>query len=551
MSHLLHALEAIPLLGLLVVIALGFTLGRARVRGVSLGPAGGTLFTGLVLGRLGLLPLESAGGGPSLVAALGFALFLYSVGFDAAPHFFSVFRERRGWRYLLIAVAVNVVALVLAVAAGRLLHLHPSATAGLLAGALTSAPTFAAAAEIAGDPTGLALAFALCYPFGLVGVVLAVQVLPRLWGADLARGAASDAELSQGRRPRAEGGSPELSRAYRVEAPAAVGKSLRELALTSRTGCIIARLHRGDATLIPTAETVLEAGDRVLAIGRVDEHRIFEELVGHEEFDEDLARPKHPPRRIQVRKRAGLGRTLAELDLIGRHHCIVTRVERGGLWLEPDGDVVLAPGDVLEVAGERDDLRAVARELGRFEASMQETDVAVYAAGMALGLLLGAVRLPVGGIELGLGFAGGLLIAGLLFGSRPRIGPLRTHVPREARQLVRDLGILLFVGEAGLRAGERLAETGLADGLSVLAAGAVITVASVLIPLFVGRRLLALRPVEAWGSVAGGLTSSAALHAVKEAADSNEPAISYAAAYALASLLATVAGPLAILLTRS
>ena len=115
---------------------------------------------------------------------------------------------------------------------------------------------------------------------------------------------------------------------------------------------------------------------------------------------------------------------------------------------------------------------------------------------------------------------------------------------------MRDLGILLFVGEAGLRAGSRLAASGLADGVPVLAAGALVTAASVLLPLALARRLLALRPVEAWGSVAGGLTSSAALHAVKEAADSNEPAISYAAAYALASVLATVAGPLAILLTR-
>lgn len=547
---MLEAIAAIPLLGLMIVIATGFTLGRVRVRGLSLGPAGGTLFAGLILGRVGLPTGLASEAGPSLVAALGFALFLYAVGFDAAPHFFACFRERRGWRYLGVAVLVNAVALLAAVCAGKLLGLAPSSTAGLLAGALTSAPTFAAAAEIADDPTALALSFALCYPFGLAGVVLGVQLLPRLFGEDLSRGAISAAESSAIETGTPAEGAPELKRSYRVEGEAVVGRSLRELALTRTTGCIVVFLRHEGVTLIPSADTVLARGDLVMTVGRVDEHRAFEQLVGPEEYDPELARPAHPPRRIEVRRSPYLGKSLEELDLIRRHRCVVTRIDRGRLWLEPDGRVVLTPGDVLEVAGERDDLRAVARELGRFEQSFRQTDVATYAAGIVTGLLLGAIRLPVAGLELGLGFAGGLLVAGLLFGSRPRIGPLRTHVPAEARQLVRDLGILLFVGEAGLRAGERFAESGLSHVGPVLGAGAVVTLASLLIPLLIARRFLSLRPVEAWGSIAGGLTSSAALHAVKEAADSNEPAIPYAAAYALAGVLATIAGPLAVLLLR-
>lgn len=550
MNGALEAIAGIPLLGLMIVIATGFTLGRVRLRGLSLGPAGGTLFAGLLLGRLGLPTGLDDAAGPSLVAALGFALFLYAVGFDAAPHFFASFRERRGWRYLAVAVLVNAVALVVAVSAGRLLSLPPSATAGLLAGALTSAPTFAAAAEIAADPTELALSFALCYPFGLAGIVLGVQLLPRWLGDDLSRGAASLAETAGRESPTAGSSSPEVRRAFRVEGEAVLGRSLAELALTRSTGCLIAFLSRGDSTIVPSAQTTLERGDRVLAIGRIEELQAFEDLVGPEESDANLATPAHPPRRVEVRSRAAVGKSLSELSLIRRHGCVVTRVDRGRLWLEPDGDVVLAPGDVLEVAGEREALRALARELGRFEQSFRHTDVATYAAGIVLGLLLGALRLPVAGLDLGLGFAGGLLVAGLLFGSRPRIGPLRTHVPAEARQLVRDLGILLFIGEAGLRAGERLAVAGLESAGPVLLAGAVVTLASLLVPLLLARRLLVLRPIDAWGSVAGGLTSSAALHAVKEASDSNESAIPYAAAYALASVLATIAGPLAILLLR-
>ena len=139
---------------------------------------------------------------------------------------------------------------------------------------------------------------------------------------------------------------------------------------------------------------------------------------------------------------------------------------------------------------------------------------------------------------------------GLVLGAAPRLGPIRTHVPREARQLVRDLGILLFVGETGLFAGRAL-QTGLpAQAGWVFAAGLVVNVVTVLVSLLVARAALRLRPVDAWGSICGGLTSAAALHAVRRASDSNEAAISYATAYAIASVLATAAGPFVVTLLR-
>jgi len=546
MQALLEGLGRIPLAGLLLVVTLGYGLGRLDWKGLSLGPAGGTLFCALALGHLGLPAIE-AGGDP--LAAFGFALFIYSVGFDAAPHFFSSFREHRGFRFVLVGGLVCALATLAALAVGRALGLGGSATAGMLAGALTSAPTYAAALEVAPDTARLAVSFALAYPFGLVGVVLLVQLLPRLTRRGLAAGARSDEEIFGGPRgPEGVAQGAEIDRAFQVQNPDVVGRSLRELDLPRRTGCVIARLRSGDAVLIPDADTVLEVGDRLLVHGRVDELHVFEKLVGPETPTEGLDGANLLRRRVQVRRSEVVGRSLEELRLIQRHHCVVTQVERGALVIEAGAMLTLQRDDVLEVVGRRDDLRQLAHRLGRFEPSLRETDIAVYAGGILVGVLVGAVRVPVAGFELGLGTAGGLLAVGLLLGARGRIGPVRTHVPREARQLVRDLGILLFVGETGLRAGQSLGAAMGGIAWDIVLGGVLVNVVAVGGALLVARRAMGLRRVDAWGSVSGGLTSSAALQAVRRASDSSEAAISYAAAYAVGSVLSTLAGPLVVLL---
>lgn len=557
----LEAVNDLPLAGLMLVVSLGYALSRVTVREVSIGAAGSTLFVALALGWAGIEvsgPPGVVGGGVTL-GTLGFALFIYSVGFDAAPHFFSGLGHRRSLRYLGVAVAVNGFALAAALVLGRLLALGPSAAAGVLAGALTSGPTYAAAAEVAPDVTALSVAFALTYPVGLVGVVLGIQLVPRWRGRDLAQAATADEALS-GRdgtppRPRADSErGPELTRSFEVREASAIGVPLRELDLKRETGCIISRVRSGGSgpSRIPDGDTALALGDVVTALGRVDELRDFERRIGPETWAPGLGHAGLVARRVEIREREATARNLAELRLIHRFHVVVTRIDRGRHRLEPEGDLRFARGDVVELVGRADDVRAAATALGRFEPAIQETDMAAYAGGLVLGLAIGAVRIPVPGLgpgaTLGLGTAGGLLLAGLLLGWRQRLGPFRTYVPREARQLVRDLGILLFVGETGLHAGAGMGGSLGAGAGVVFGAGATVSLVAVAGGLVAARRVLRLREIDAWGSVAGGLTSSAALQTLRRLSDSNEAAMSYAAAYAIGSVLATLAGPLVVLL---
>lgn len=547
LEAILDKLKAEPLAGLMLVVTFGFIAGRIGWRGVNAGPAGGTLAVALFAGYHGLTLEGLYGNGiPEMtIGQLGFALFIYSVGFEAGPQFVASLRSRRGWNFVAAGSLVVVFAVLLTIALARIIGFDASTAAGVLAGGLTSAPTFAAASEEAADAAKLSVAFALTYPFGLLGLVLMIQLLPRLTGTDLSRGVEPVAEHDTRRIP-ARNTAPELTRAFTVQNAEVTGKPLRELNLTNRTGCMISRIHRGDDVLIADASTLLHEGDHVLAAGKLPELQAFEKLVGPEVYSAELRERLPAPRRVHVSARAAVGSSLAELDLMRRYRCMVQKIERGRENIEPGGDVALLRHDIVDVIGPSDGVRAVAKELGRFEPDPNTTDIAIYAGGIVLGLVIGSIHFEPMGWDFTLGAAGGLLLVGVLLAWLRHVGPISANVPKPARQLVRDLGILLFVGETGMAAGDAL-HTGIEfEVWQVLGAGIAITLLPVSAALMIGRYLLRMKPVEVWGSVCGGMTSSAALAAVKRAADSNEPAISYAAAFAVASVLVTVAGQVVI-----
>ncbi len=262
-------LNEVPLAGLMLVVALGYTLGRQNIRSISLGPAGGTLAVALLVGFLGLSFGDMYGSeDPHLtLGTLGFALFIYSVGLEAGPRFFSSLLGGAGWKLAGVCLTVNLLAVTIAIVCGLVFGLDDSVTAGVLSGALTSAPTYAAAVEVCSNQQTLTLSFALTYPFGLVGMVFMVVFLPHLMRDDLST------ETSEiGNVVDDEGSDdPEVTRAFSFDNDSNTGRSLRELELTRRTGCYVITILRDGEIVIPSAETCLQVGDRLQAKGRIDE----------------------------------------------------------------------------------------------------------------------------------------------------------------------------------------------------------------------------------------------------------------------------------------
>jgi putative transport protein len=487
-------LNGTPLAALMLVVTFGYVAGRIGWRGIEAGSAGGTLGIAILAGYLGLTLEELYGGTkPALtIGQLGFALFIYSVGFEAGPQFLSSLRSRRGLNFVAAGSLVVIFAVALTIGLAMLFGLDDSTAAGVLAGGLTSAPTYAAASEEASDAAKLSVAFALTYPVGLIGLVLMIQLLPRITGTDLSRGAAADHDDdTQRAKPRA--GTPELTRAFRVDREEMCGKPLRELDFTNRTGCLISRIHRSHDVITPDAGTELKVGDHVLVVGRLDELQKFEALVGPEVYSAELRERLPAPRRIHVAAKGAVGKSLRDLNLMGRYRCMIHKIERGREALEPGGDVELQRHDVVEVIGQPDAVRVVAKELGRFEPSANTTDIAIYAGGIVAGLLIGSIHFRPLGWDFSLGAAGGLLLVGVLLAWLRNIGPISANVPKPARQLVRDLGILLFVGETGVAAGNALHNGMEFVVWHVIVAGIAVTLLPVLAALLIGRYLLRMR----------------------------------------------------------
>ena len=255
------------------------------------------------------------------------------------------------------------------------------------------------------------------------------------------------------------------------------------------------------------------------------------------------------PRRITVSSSEAIGQRLADLQLIKRHGCLVLRVSRLNQWIEPRGGLVLERDDVLEVSGRQKSIAEAAQRLGSLDLAEHETNIAVYALGVLGGLVLGSLQLRVGGVQVGLGAAGGLLLSGILLGHFRRIGRFSAKIPRAARQLVRDLGLVLFIAEAGVRGGPNLAQGLSGPVWETLLAATLILAGSFVLTFLFARHVLRLGRLDAWGSLCGAMTSSTALEAVNRASGSSGATVGYAASYAAATLLITVAGQVVVLLT--
>jgi putative transport protein len=535
----------VPLAGLMLVVAVGWVIGRIEVRGVSLSPAGGVLLMALLAGWSGVEFNRLYGADADVlprmtIGTFGFALFIYAIGYEAGPRFFSALRGS-GPRFVALALCTNLIALGTVLTMSRLMGLDGGAAAGALAGAMTSTPALVSASEVAPDIGQLTLAYAVAYPYGQIGLLLMVAIVPRLLRKPLSTAGSTDnSDASTD-----EDDADTRARSYLVENPDTDRKTLRELRLPAM-GCIVARIKRGKDVILPGPEVHLKLGDIVMCSGRLKSLEQLETRLGQEVYDPTLRRSVPNVRHVLVSHRQAVGRTLAELNLPGRFDVVVVRIERGQQFIDPSGDLVLERYDVLDVVGRQAAVREAARIVGHLEQAGHETNIALYAAGILAGMLIGSISIPVAGVGVSLGAAGGLLLAGLLLGRFRRIGRFSANVPLPARQLVRDLGILLFVSEAGVQGGAALAGGFSQSPLGIVATGAVVTTVTVLGTLVIGQRILKLKPLDAWGAVCGGMTSTTSLEAVNRTAGNNDAVVGYAATYAVAAVLITLAGQLVV-----
>jgi len=524
-----------PLLLLFLVAGLGYPLGRVQVRGVSLGVAA-VLFSGLAFGALDpRLKL------PEIVYVLGLALFVYAVGLSSGPAFVASLR-RDGARSNLLALGAVTAAALLAALAKHLLGLRATLAAGLYAGSLTNTPALAGALEtvkhmarapeLEGMLSEPVVGYSIAYPMGVIGVVLAIALAQRLWRVDYA---------SEARALRHLGATDEPLEnvTIRVTRAAAGDRGLGALAREEGWAVIFGRIKRGEHFRLADGAAVLQPGDLVTAVGTEAELSRVVAWLGERDHERiDLDRREFDQRRIFVSEHAAAGVRIESLELGPRFRAVITRVRRGDAELLPQPDMVLELGDRVRVVAPTDRMADVTAFLGDSYRDVSELDLFTVSLGLALGLLVGVLPIPIPGrVHVTLGFAGGPLLVALALGVKGRVGSLVFSLPYAANRMLRQIGLVLFLAGIGTRAGfsfrSTFASTG---GLVLFAAGAAITFVTAAGVLWVGHRLLRVPMSLLAGMLAGIQTQPAVLGYALEQAGNELPNIGYTAVYPIATL---------------
>jgi putative transport protein len=538
-----------PLLLLFTVAALGFLLGRVRIAGSSLGVAA-VLFVGLAFGALD--PRIQL---PELLYQLGLVLFVYTVGVASGPSFFAALR-RKGLRDNLLILAMVVFAAALTALAAELLHLPSTYAAGLFAGSLTNTPALAAvleylkgaapaASQLLTEPV---VAYSVSYPMGVVGTLAALALAQRLWKVDYTAEARLVHDAPQLAINRLLG-----NRTILVTRPDVSGQSIRDLSHAQGWDVVFGRVRRASHVALAESHSHLEAGDVVTVVGTLDDLERVTAYLGEasaERLDFDRSEMDH--RRIFVSNPKIAGHRLSDLNLPQQFGALVTRLRRGDVDFVPHGDTVLELGDRVRVLTRRQTLETVSAFLGDSYRALSEIDILSFGLGLALGLLLGVLPIPLpGGLSFKLGLAGGPLIVALVLGALQRSGPLVWSLPYSANLTLRQLGLILFLAGVGTRAGYGFFTTlTQGAGLAIFAAGALVTTLTAWTMLWVGHRVLKIPMGQLAGMLAGLQTQPAVLGFALEASGDDQPNIGYASVYPIATISKIVLAQLLLALLR-
>jgi putative transport protein len=521
---------------LFAVSAIGYAIGRIKIKGASLGVAA-VLFVGLAVGALDPdLKL------PNVIFELGLVLFVYTVGLASGPGF-AASMTRQGLRNNLAAVAVLAIAALIAAGAHMTLGLQSPVTAGLYAGALTNTPALAAIIEtlsstVPAAQSGAAVAdptvgYSVAYPMGVLGVILVAYILQRAWKIDYH----TEAKRLRGTSYLVEQEINSLT--LRVNRPEATQSTVEELAQRYEWHVVFSRILHGNEERLVTGDTWLRVGDLVNVIGDPNDVAEVVSVLG-EPTDQhlELDRSHYDFRRIFLSKPAMAGKRIGELQLPARYGAIITRVRRGDVDLLADSDMVLDLGDRVRVVAPREHMGEISRLFGDSYKSLSEIDLLSLGIGLVLGLLLGSVEFPLpGGGAFSLGNAGGPLIVGLILGALRRTGPIVWTMPYSANLTVRQLGLIMLLASIGLRSGYTFVQTlSQGGGLQLFAAGAFISCLTAFLTLVVGYKLFQIPFGLLTGMLSGIHTQPGVLGFAVDQSQDELPHVGYALMFPVATI---------------
>ena len=532
-----------------LVIGIGVLLGRIRLGGVSLG---GTcvLFAGLLAGHWGLTVSDA---NLYFLRDFGLTLFVFFIGLQVGPSFFSAFRKSAS---SLILLTFLLVAVSIAVTLGLWMVMRPDVSLaqmmGVHFGAVTNTPGLAAAIEVL-EQLGyrgedITVAYACAYPLGVVATILTAIFLRHWFQIDLVEEErAWDAE--SGRRS----GMPETV-TVTVRNRALVGKTIDEVKLLAGRPFVPSRLLTGSEEVSPTGQEVLNAGDRLMIVCEPAVHEAIVMLFGGEEPMSAVTLPAGAhleTRRIRITHSSVNGYRMRDLPTLLGTGVNITHVSRAGMTLFPASELILQIGDVLLCVGKSQALDRAAKLLGNQERRLMQPNLVTVFIGIALGVLLGSVPMTVPGlgVSIQMGLAAGPLLVAILIGRYGSMVKMSAFTTRSANVMMRETGISLFLASVGLAAGPQFAEAMLyGNGLLYVSLGLVVTVLPLIAVGVLARRVFKMNFHSMMGFMAGATTDPPTLAYVVSLSERNTAAVAYSTVYPFAMLLRILTGQFVLLL---
>jgi putative transport protein len=562
MDYFIKALQQNPELAIFLALAIGFSLGRVKIGGFSLGTVVGTLFAGVLIGQLDIKV-------PALVKTVFFDLFLFTTGYKVGPQFFRGLK-RDALSQMALTLVLCVTCLLTAYIAAKLLGYDIGTAAGLLAGAFTESTVIGTAGDainrlaISAEEKAQLLnnipgAYAVTYLVGTTAVIWFLPTIgPKLMGVNLKDEAKKmQAQVSGGAEAQPGIISPSRSfdvRAYRVTNEKLANKTVRELeAMPRDTRVFIQRIRHESAIIEPEPDTVIQLGDVIAVMARAEVLVERSSVVGPEVDDKELLDFPLEVLDVVLTNKALDDKILKEVAESEPWRTLfrgvfLRKLIRAGQEMPMTLTTRLERGDLLNLMGAKRDVDRAVATIGYADWPSMATDMVFVGTGIFIGGLVGLLTVTIAGLPITLTASGGALIMGLVFGWLRSAFPAFGRIPEAAMWVFDMVGLSVFIAVVGLTAGPSFIAGLQKSGISLVLVGFVAAVLPHATAILFGRYILKMNPLILLGACSGAGTMTAALRAIQDEAQSKLPALGYTVPYAVGNIVLTAWGPVIVAL---
>ena len=532
-----------------IICGTGLALGKIKLFGVSLG-ATFVFFTGIIAGHLGLSV------NPDMLAALqnfGLILFIYALGVQVGPGFFASLKKG-GFKLNMLSILLMVIGTILMLGLHWNTGVSLADIMGLFSGAVTNPPMLGAAQQAllqtdhsaVNEANNMAMACAVGYPFGLIGMIICVVIIQKLTAP------------KRNKKSLLNRSDNTFITEYIVCNPDIFNKSIQDIRSKAECQFVISRIWKGGKVIIPTGETIIEENEHILVISGKNDVEAISRLFGPQEnvdwnkkgIDWNAIDSQLVSRKILVTKSEINGKKLGDLRLRNSFGINITRVNRAGIDLLPSRSLRLQLGDRLTIVGEARSIENAALILGNEAKQLRTPNLTSIFIGIVIGLVLGSIPFFIPGmsVPIKLGIAGGPIIVGILMGA---FGPrfhLATYMSQSANLMLRQLGLTIYLAGLGLSAGAGFFSTVFSvEGLKWVAISCTLAIIPVLITGLVASRIFKIDYAKNIGMLCGGMANPIALNFANSTTEGDEPAVAYATVYPISMFLRVISAQIIML----